>query len=52
MAGEHGILVVGELEEAKMASITKELLGGARKLVDHGNEEVSLCSGRNSFWGR
>jgi electron transfer flavoprotein alpha subunit len=42
MAGEHGILVVGELEETKMASITKELLGGARKLVDHGNEEVSL----------
>jgi electron transfer flavoprotein alpha subunit len=42
MAGYHGILVVGELAEGGIASITKELLGGARKLVDHGNEEVSL----------
>jgi electron transfer flavoprotein alpha subunit len=42
MAGYHGILVVGELDEGRIASITRELLGGARKLVDHGNEEVSL----------
>jgi electron transfer flavoprotein alpha subunit len=42
MAGNHGILVVGESEEGKMASITKELLGGARRLAEHGNEEVSL----------
>jgi electron transfer flavoprotein alpha subunit len=42
MAGYHGILVVGESAEGGIVSITKELLGGARKLVDHGNEEVSL----------
>ncbi len=41
MAGD-GILVVGEVEEGKMASITRELLGGARKLAEHGNEEVTL----------
>ena len=42
MAEDHGILVVGELEGGKLASLSKELLGGARRLADHGNEEVSL----------
>ncbi len=42
MAEDHGILVVGELEGRKLASLSKELLGGARRLADHGNEEVSL----------
>jgi electron transfer flavoprotein alpha subunit len=42
MAGNHGILVVGEWAESRIASITKELLGGARKLADPGNGEVSL----------
>lgn len=42
MAEDHGILVVGELEEGRMASITKELLGGDRRLADHRNEEVHL----------
>jgi electron transfer flavoprotein alpha subunit len=42
MAEDHGILVVGELEGGKLASLSKELLGGARRLAAHGNEEVSL----------
>jgi electron transfer flavoprotein alpha subunit len=42
MAELHGILVVGELEEGRLAFLTKELLGGARRLADPGNEEVSL----------
>ncbi|HSR11857.1 MAG TPA: electron transfer flavoprotein subunit alpha/FixB family protein [Thermodesulfobacteriota bacterium] len=42
MAGYHGILVIGETEEGRMASITRELLGGARRVAEHGNEEVSL----------
>ncbi len=42
MAEGHGILVVGESDGGKMASITRELLGGARRLADQGNEEVLL----------
>jgi electron transfer flavoprotein alpha subunit len=42
MADYKGILVIGELEEGKLASITKELLGGARGLADQTKEEVSL----------
>ena len=42
MTGDRGILVVGELEEGRMASITNELLGGSRRLADHRNEEVHL----------
>ncbi len=42
MAENKGILVVGEIEEGKLASITKELLGGARKIADSTKEEVSL----------
>ncbi len=37
-----GVLVIGEVEEGKLASITRELLGGARKLADQGQKEVSL----------
>jgi electron transfer flavoprotein alpha subunit len=42
MADHKGILVVGEIEEGKLASITKELLGGARQIADSTKEEVSL----------
>ena len=42
MAENKGILVVGEIEEGKLASITKELLGGARQIADSTKEEVSL----------
>lgn len=39
---QKGILVVGELEEGKISSITKGLLGGARKLGDEANAKISL----------
>jgi len=42
MAENKGILVVGEIEEGKLASITKELLGGARQIADSTQGEVSL----------
>jgi electron transfer flavoprotein alpha subunit len=42
MADNKGILVVGEIEEGKLASITKELLGGARQIAEATKEEVSL----------
>jgi electron transfer flavoprotein alpha subunit len=42
MAGNKGILVVGEIEEGKLASISIELLGGARQIADSIKEEVSL----------
>jgi electron transfer flavoprotein alpha subunit len=42
MAENKGILVVGEIEEGKLASITKELLGGARQIAESTKEEVSL----------
>jgi electron transfer flavoprotein alpha subunit len=42
MADYKGILVIGELEEGKLAAIAKELLGGARQLADQIQEEVSV----------
>ncbi|MBP1719390.1 MAG: electron transfer flavoprotein subunit alpha [Deltaproteobacteria bacterium] len=42
MAENKGILVVGEIEEGELASITKELLGGARQIADSTKEEVNL----------
>jgi electron transfer flavoprotein alpha subunit len=42
MTENKGILVIGELEEGKLTSTTKELLGGARRLADQMDEEVSL----------
>jgi len=42
MAEYKGILVIGELEEGKLAPIAKELLGGARRLADSRGEGVSL----------
>ena len=42
MAEYKGILVVGEIEEGKLASISKELLGGARQIADSTKEEVSM----------
>jgi len=49
MTDSKGILVIGELEEGKLAPITKELLGGARQLADQIKEEVSiLLAGENA----
>jgi electron transfer flavoprotein alpha subunit len=42
MAEYSGILVVGEFEEGKLAAITGELLGGARRLADKVGGLVSL----------
>jgi electron transfer flavoprotein alpha subunit len=42
MAENKGILVVGEIEEGKLAPISKELLGGSRQIADLIKEEVSL----------
>lgn len=42
MAEYSGILVVGELEEGKLAAITGELLGGARRLANELGGLVSL----------
>ncbi|MGV8056632.1 MAG: electron transfer flavoprotein subunit alpha/FixB family protein [Smithellaceae bacterium] len=42
MKEQKGILVVGEFEEGKLSSLTRELLGGARKLGDDSNEEIGL----------
>jgi electron transfer flavoprotein alpha subunit len=42
MAEQSGILVVGEFEEGKLAAITGELLGGARRLADESGGFVSL----------
>jgi electron transfer flavoprotein alpha subunit len=42
MAENKGILVVGEIEEGKLASISRELLGGARQIADPTKQEVSL----------
>ena len=41
MAEYKGILVVGELAEGKLASITTELLGSGRKLADDLKENLS-----------
>lgn len=49
MADYKGILVIGELEEGKLALMAKELLGGARQLADQIKEEVSLLlTGENA----
>ncbi|HOD97580.1 MAG TPA: electron transfer flavoprotein subunit alpha/FixB family protein [Syntrophales bacterium] len=42
MADSKAILVVGETEKGKMASITRELLGGARVLADQSGGDVCL----------
>ncbi len=42
MAGNKGILVAGEIEGGKLASISRELLGGARQIANLTQEEVSL----------
>jgi electron transfer flavoprotein alpha subunit len=42
MKEQKGILVIGEFEEGKLSSLTRELLGGAKKLGDEANEEISL----------
>lgn len=42
MAENKAILVIGEIEKGKMASITRELLGGARALADKMNGDVQL----------
>jgi len=41
MAEYKGILVCGELAEGKLASITTELLGCGRRLVDELKESLS-----------
>ena len=42
MAENKGIMVVGEIEEGELASISGELLGGARQIANFTKEEVSL----------
>ncbi len=42
MAEYSGILVIGETSEGKLASVTAELLGGARALANKLGEKVSL----------
>jgi electron transfer flavoprotein alpha subunit len=42
MVGLKGILVVGELAEENLSSMTKELLGGARELLDVAEGEANL----------
>lgn len=42
MLDRKGILVVGEVEEGRLTSITKELLGGGKELTKTLGEEVSL----------
>ena len=42
MTDLKGILVVGEVEKERLASITRELLGGAKQLSKILSEEVSL----------
>ncbi|MFB3924574.1 MAG: electron transfer flavoprotein subunit alpha/FixB family protein [Syntrophales bacterium] len=39
---ENNILVIGEIEKGKLASTTRELLGGARRLADKCAGEVNL----------
>jgi len=43
MAENKGVLVVGELLEGKLASITGELLGIGRKLADDLGQELSAA---------
>ena len=42
MAENKGVMVLGEFSEGKLAAITKELLGGARKAADALGEELSI----------
>jgi electron transfer flavoprotein alpha subunit len=42
MADMKTMLVIGEIEKGKLASITKELLGGARALADNTGGDVQL----------
>ena len=42
MADNKGVMVCGEIIEGKLASITLEMLGGARGLADALGEELSL----------
>lgn len=47
MAEYKHILVYGEIDEGKLGSITKELLGGARKLADELGEELHVLFAGN-----
>ena len=48
MADHKGIMIFGEMIEGKLGSITKELLGGCRRLSDALGEELyAVLMGRN-----
>jgi len=51
MAENKGILVCGELANGKLASITTELLGCARKLADDLKEDLSCLLASDSVGG-
>ena len=42
MADNKNVMIYGEMIEGKLGAITKELLGGGRKLADELGEE--LCA--------
>jgi electron transfer flavoprotein alpha subunit len=42
MMEQKGILVIGEVEEGRLSILTKELLGGARRIGDEANEKIGL----------
>jgi electron transfer flavoprotein alpha subunit len=48
MNNSKGILVIGELSEGKLVSITKEMLGIARKLADESQQDVSCLLANES----
>jgi electron transfer flavoprotein alpha subunit len=49
MREQKDILVIGELEDGKLSSLTKELLGGARKLnADDAGKVLLLLSGERA----
>lgn len=48
MANHRNVMIYGEIVEGQLASITKELLGGARQLADElGEELVAVFVGHN-----
>lgn len=51
MSDYKGVMIYGEVTEGKLASITAELLGGARKLADDLGEELSAVLAGNNVSG-